>query len=195
MCDFGITAIALTALSGVMTGVGQIQQAAEQQRQAQAAAAQAQYQAQVQRNAAKVAEWKAADAKKRGEQEVERINLKSALTTGQQVAAFASQGTDFSGSVVDLVGDTGAATEFDVLTARNNAERQAWEENVRGVGLLAEADLSEQKARNYKESAYAISSSTPFIVGSTLASTAGSVAGKWYQYKNSSVPNSGSGWV
>ena len=184
MCGVMEAAMALTALSGVMSAVGQSQQANAQADAMRAQGDQARYQAQVARNAKVTADWQAADALKRGEAEEEKARIKGSLIEGQQIAAFAGQGTELSGSPADLLGDTAASTELDALTIRGNAEREAYTAKLKGAGYAGDATLLDAKGANYDAAGDNIRSSIPLAVATTLVGTAGNVAGKWYQYKN-----------
>jgi hypothetical protein len=167
-------AIASLALGAVGTGVGAV--GALQQGQAQAAAAR--YQAAVAGNAQKVAQWQAKDAIDRGKVAEQQRRTKTALQIGSQRAALASSGTDVnSGSNLDIIGDTAATGEFDALTIRSNAEREAWDKKVQGSNLAADAQLSRSRA-GFAEQAGMLGAGANLIAG------ASSVSDKWLKYKD-----------
>ncbi len=176
MCEpttLAIASLAATAASAGMSAIG-----ASKQAEAQASAAR--YQAQVADNARKVAEWQAEDALKRGRTEEDRRRTKTALQISAQRAALASSGTlvEGEGSNIDITGDTAAAGEFDALTIRSNAERDAWSKRVQASNLHGEAALQRSKAAFADEMGM-------FGVGANLIAGASSVADKWSSYRKS----------
>lgn len=183
-----IAGMAMTAISGVMGAIGQAGKASAE---AQAASNQAAYQARVAANNKTIADWKAQDAIKRAAIKEEGVRMKGGQVMGQQIAAFASQGTDIMGSPSDILGDTASSIELDALSVRSSGEREAYESKIAGLGYESQQGLLEQKAKYYSDAAQP----DPFSMASSLIGTAGSVAGKWYQYKQfaggSSHPDSG----
>jgi len=77
---------------------------------------------------------------------------------------------------LDVVLDTAELGELDALTIRSNAEREAYGFRVQASNFGAEAGLT-QMAGEAKAQAAKISSF------STVLSGAGSVASKWYGFK------------
>lgn len=151
MCEpatIAMMSMAMTALSTGMSAMGQMNQQA-------AMGAQANYQSQIaRRNAeimeanAKTADWQKADALKRGQVAENQQRLKTAQQIGTQTAQLAGQGTDLAGSPLDILGDTAQAGEFDALTIRNNAAREAWGYDVKawnaragGANLMADSNM------------------------------------------------------
>ena len=60
---------------------------------------------------------------------------------------MAGNGSDVnSGSAIDIVGDTAAASEIDALTIRNNAQREAYGDKVQAGNFGADAKLSAARA-------------------------------------------------
>lgn len=139
MCDL-ITA--LTIGSTVMGGMAQMQQA-----NAQAAAAN--YNAQVAEMNATLADRRARDAILRGQEEEQRKRQEVAQIQGRQRAAMGANNVDLTfGSPLDTLIDTAVMGELDALTMRRNAAREAYDFNVQGVNLRADAELNRMNARS-----------------------------------------------
>jgi hypothetical protein len=130
---------------------------------------QGKYAEKVARNNAIAAEYQAQDAERRGQIEERQVRLRAAQLGGQQRSALAANGVQLgSGSALDVLSDTAMMGEADALTARHNAQMEAW-------GYRAQAS-------NYRaEGAGARAAGTSNAVGSLLGG-AGSVADKWYRY-------------
>lgn len=168
-----IIALAGTALAGVGSAVSIAQQS-------QAASSAAAFQAETARRAEMVSNWQASDALQRGDVLAQRRRMEGDQLLGQQTAALAAQGTDLSGSSSDILGDTAAINELDRLTIKSNSEREAWAYKVKAYDAAAEARFASERAST-------ISSSMPWAVGASLIGTAGTVAGRWYQFKKPGV--------
>jgi hypothetical protein len=165
--------IGMTAAGGVMSAVGQSQQA-------NAAASSAAYQAGMMRNREVIAEKNAQDAIQRGQVAEQQQRLKTAQIIGGQRAALASQGGDVnSGSPLDIQSDTAGAGEQDALTIRSNAAREAYNYKVQGESAGAQAGLLDMQFAN-------ATAALPFTIGSTLLGTASSVGSKYamWQYRS-----------
>ncbi|WP_289296350.1 hypothetical protein [uncultured Reyranella sp.] len=175
------TASAITlGLSAVGTGMGVMGQISQQNAQAQAASAaqaQAVYQAQVARQNEELMRRQAADAIQRGQ--VAEQNRRSLMQQqiGQQTAALAGQGTDFTGTETDILGDTRAAGELDALTIRANADREAYAYRLQGLGLANEATLQSARAAN---STY---SPSYLGAGASLLAGASTLSDKWRRFQ------------
>lgn len=157
-----------TTLASTGLGVaGQAQQAAGQH-------AMYGYQAAVARNNRIMADRLAVDSEERGRTAEDRARLRTRSLMGTQVAALAGQGTDLSGSPLDILGDTAAAGETDALTIRSNALREARGHRARGVEFENEAAPAQSRQ--------ASSGLSPIGVGASLITGAGSVADKWYRF-------------
>lgn len=184
MCEpttLAIASLAVTALSGAASAYGSYQQG-------QAAQAQANYQAAVARNNQILAEREAQAALVRGEREQEAVRLKAANLKGRQLAALAGAGVVVgSGGANQIVADTAMFSKFDQLTIRSNAEREALGYRTQGMNFAAEADLAKARGQTAK-------SASMLEAGTTALTTAGSVAGKWYGYKNAGVFDKPKGW-
>jgi len=81
--------------------------------------------------AAAVDEQRAQLAEQEGAANVERVKQKTAQQLGTAQARLAAQGSDLSGSPLDVLGDLAAAGEEDALSLRYQAMRNAWENRVR----------------------------------------------------------------
>lgn len=133
--------LAATAASTVVGFMGSMQQG-------RAAQAQANYQAAVSRNNAQMAEWQAQDAIKRGQIEEDQHRRKVSQFIGTQRVGFGASGFDLGDeTAVDILGDTAAMGEYDALTIRNNAAREAWGYRVQGSNYTAEANLQTMRGQ------------------------------------------------
>jgi hypothetical protein len=172
-----ILSLGATALS---TGLGVVGMVGQQQAQAQAASAaqaQARYQAQVAQQNQEIARRQAADATQRGQVAEDNRRRQTALQIGQQRAGLAAQGTDFTGSETDILGDTAAAGELDARTIRANAAREAYGYQVQGMGYANEVGLQYTRAAN---STY---SPNYLGAGASLLSGASTLADKWRRFQ------------
>ncbi|MBX9943718.1 MAG: hypothetical protein K2Y40_06535 [Reyranella sp.] len=149
MCELtamitGGTALLSAAMGAAQQGIGvaqQLRQAAEQRNDYNFLAAQ-------QRNAAAVDEMRAQQAEQAGEADADKARQKAGQRLGQLQARLAAQGTDLSGSPLDLLGDVAAAGAGDALALRYDGLRNAWENRVRGAGRQAQARYYETAAGN-----------------------------------------------
>ena len=116
-----------------------MQQAAAQQNQYNSLAVQ-------QRAAAAVDEQRAKFAEQQGEADVKAARQKTAQQVGVAQARLAAQGTDLSGSPLDVLGDIAASGEETALSLRYRSMRSAWENRVRGAVRQAEARQNETLA-------------------------------------------------
>lgn len=173
------TALSLgaTALSTGMGVVGMVGQQNAQAQAANAAQAQARYQAQVAQQNQELMRRQEADALQRGQVAEENRRRLTAQQIGQQRAALAGQGTDFTGSETDILGDTAAAGELDAQTIRSNAAREAYGYQVQGLGYGNTAALETARAAN--------STYTPNYMGAgaSLLSGASTLADKWRRFQ------------
>ena len=172
-----IASLAATALSTGLGVMGQIQQQNAQAQAASANAAQARYQAQVAEQNRELARRQEADALQRGQVAEENRRRVTAQQIGQQRAGLAAQGTDFTGSETDILGDTAAAGELDARTIRANAAREAYGYQVQGMGYSNEAGLQYTRAAN--------STYTPNYLGAgaSLLAGASTLSDKWSRFQ------------
>ena len=101
-----------------------------------------------QRNAAAIDESRAKQAEQEGEVDADKARQKAGQRLGQLQARLAAQGTDLSGSPLDLLGDVAAAGQGDALSLRYDGLRNAWENRVRGASRQAQARYYETAAGN-----------------------------------------------
>ena len=169
-------AMASLAVSAIGTGVSVIGQMNANAAQG----GQSNYLQQMANQQRQVADWQASDAVSRGKIAEDAQRRKTAQVIGTQTAALAGQGTDFSGSETDILGDTAAAGELDALTVRNNAAREAWGYKVQGVNAANSGALSAAKGFTSNLGA-----------GASLLSGASSLGEKWWKFQQNN-PSGGS---
>lgn len=146
-------ALIASAVAGGVSAYGQYQQGKAQE--------------QIAKNNAVVAGYQAQDASRRGEEEAMRIRRQASQLRGQQRARFAAGGLDLSeGTPGDIIDQTDFFGQVDQNTARYNAGLEAWGHRARASNLRAEGANAAVAGRTQ--------------AFSTLLSTAGSVADKWY---------------
>lgn len=188
MCEpISLATAASLAFSAVSTGMGVMGQISQQNAQAQAASAaqaQAVYQSQVARQNEELMRRQAADATERGRVAEENRRRVTAQQIGQQTAALAGQGTDFTGTETDILGDTRAAGELDALTIRSNAAREAYGYQVQGLGYGSTAALESTRALN---STY---SPNYMGAGASLLAGASTLSDKWLRFQQNAPDGS-----
>lgn len=152
MCNPAVIGLAMMAVGGAV-------QANQQRIDGEVASNVAEYNA-------KLAERKAQDTVNRGQEEENKHRRKVSALKGQQKAQFGASGVELdSGSASDILAETEVLGEYDALTIRGNAEREA--QSLRDSARV-ERYLGKQKKEAGKTRA----------VG-TAITTAGSVAGGW----------------
>lgn len=162
----GLSGGQLTSAFGAgFSAVGAYSQAKNQQAALQA-------EAQVQQNNAVLAGWQAEDSIARGEEAANRANMKGAQVKGTQRAAMAANGIDLGvGSAQNVLNDTDYLTAVDAATLRDNAAREAWGYRMQARGYVDKSTAARNGA----------SSINPWLsAGTSLLTSATSVAGKWY---------------
>ena len=181
MCEpISLTAALSLGASALSTGMGVVGMIGQQNAQAQAASAaqaQARYQAQVAEQNRELMRRQEADALQRGQVAEENRRRLTAQQIGQQTAGLAAQGTDFTGTETDILGDTAAAGELDARTIRANAAREAYGYQVQGLGYGNEASLQYTRAAN---SAYA---PNYLGAGASLLAGASTLSDKWRRFQ------------
>jgi len=189
MCEpISLTAaisLGATALSTGLGVMGMVQQQNAQAQAASAAQAQARYQAQVAQQNQELARRQEADALQRGQVAEENRRRLTAQQIGQQRAGLAAQGTDFTGTETDILGDTAAAGELDARTVRANAAREAYGYQVQGMGYANEAGLQYTRAAN---STYA---PNYLGAGASLLAGASTLSDKWRVFQQNNPRPSG----
>lgn len=120
------------------------------------------------RNNAKMAEYQAQDAQRKGEEDAQAIQRRGAALKSSQRVALAANGLDLGyGTAADLQDQTDFFTQSDVATARTNAAKDAWGKRAMGTNYQAQAN-----AQN------------PLLSASgSLLTGAGQVADKWHVYR------------
>jgi hypothetical protein len=125
MCD--PVTLMTTAAGAASTVLGVVQQA----QRAQAQQASYVWQDPPPDHAATVDEQRAQLAEQEGDANVARAQARTAQQLGTAQARLAAQGSDLSGSPLDVLGDLAAGGEEDALSLRYQAMRTAWENRVR----------------------------------------------------------------
>lgn len=121
--------------------------------------------ADVAKNNARIAEYQAKDAEKRGEKDVLDMRRKADQFKGQQRVKLAANGLDISyGSAADQLDATDFFAQQNEAIIRSNARKEAW-------ALRAQKGQYQAEAASY----------SPWVPGSiSLLTSAGQVAEKWY---------------
>ena len=171
MCNAGAAVLGLSAVSTIIGVKGQLDQG-------KAANSQAQYNAGISRRNAIAAELAAKDALARGARDELTTRMEYKQIKGKQRAAFAANGVIVDeGSALDVVLDTAAVGEFDALTVRSNAAKEAFNLREQGDQFSSQAWMQTVAGKDAKKAGY-IGAASTFLGG------AATVADKWYTYKN-----------
>lgn len=129
---------------------------------------------QVARNNQIMADRAAADAQRRGEEDVQKVQRQAAQLKGTQRSMMAARGLDLSeGTPAELIDQTDFFAEQDAATARMNARRESW---------AIRADAANQSAAARAEASRIRSSGYGSLLGSAM-----SVADKWTTYRQPPV--------
>lgn len=84
-----------------------------------------------------------------GNEAAARTQMKATQAIGAETAGFASSGVDASsGSAVEAAATTRQMATLDSQTQQNNAAREAWGYNIKGVQALQQGYLDSQKSHN-----------------------------------------------
>lgn len=159
--------LGLSAASTVVSTIGAYQQAQGQKNMNE-------YQAAVSRNNAQVAEWQAQDALKRGDEAANAARRQADQQKGMLRVGQAARGLDLNeGTAADLQDQIDFFSVADQARARDNGKKEAWAKRAQGQNATNDAAMY---------SATADSINPLFAAGTTLLSSAGSVAEKWYAY-------------
>lgn len=141
MCD---PVTGLIVASTLLSAGGQIQQG-------NAANASAKYNAQISNMNASIADKQARDALERGKLAEQEKRRDTQRLLGAQTAAYAANGVDLSfGSPLDTITGSAALGEIDALTIRSNANREAYDFEVKGSNLRAQANLQRAEGKSAK---------------------------------------------
>ncbi len=121
-------------------------------------------------NNAKMAEYAAADAQVRGEEDAQAVQRKAASLKSSQRVGLAAHGLDLGyGTAADLQDQTDFFAQSDAVTARNNGRQAGW----RGVA----------QAQDFRSQGASASYNGNMSATGSLLAGAGSVADKWYASK------------
>lgn len=183
--EFGTFSSALRTAAPVMQATGAVLGATSAFSNSKAVKGAAQTNARIQELNAQAAEWQAKDAIARGDRSAGVARLKTRQFKGSQRAAMAANGVDLSyGSALDILNDTDQFGEIDAETIRDNAAREAWALRQQAAGLGVDATM--YRARAAGES--------PMLAASTsLLTSAGRVADRWYSDVKPSLNYEGDG--
>ncbi len=130
---------------------GTAMQMYSQSQQAKSQSNMAKYQAQVAENNAAYAEQNAQAALQRGEADKDDKRRETSQRAGLQRAQLAAMGFDVhGGSSIDILADTAALGELDVLRIDADAENRARNYRIQGSNFEAEAGLGRYAAKSYK---------------------------------------------
>lgn len=148
--------LGLSAASGITSFIGAQNQASAME--------------QVARNNQVMAERAAADAQRRGEEDVQAVQRRAAQLRGTQRSVMAARGLDLSeGTPAELIDQTDFFAEQDAATARMNARREGW---------AIRADAANQGYAAREEASRLRMSGAGSLLGS-----AASVADRWMTYR------------
>jgi hypothetical protein len=135
-------------------------------------------QAYIEENNATLADWMQRDALERGQRAEQKVRGRVAQVKGSQRARLAANGVVLGeGSALDILTSTDVQGEADALAARYQGEREGW-----AYG---------EQARNHRNNATLMrggaSGINPAGMGfSSLLTSAGTVADRWYRWKERS---------
>jgi hypothetical protein len=168
MTGFQMASLAATAIGAVASGYGMYRSSQAQKQAGEA-------QSQVAKNNAKISEWNARGALAAGNDAELQNRRKYAQMEGSQRASLASRGLDLGeGSPLAILDDTQLIGEIDSDRIRFNAQQDAWGYRAQGTSYQAQANMSSAAAHN----------ESPWLSGgSSLLTSATSVADKWYRYR------------
>lgn len=121
-----MAALSTLALAGLTVASGALKYGA-QRNEANAVQSQGDYEARMLGQNADLAEQQAGDAIARGTLAEQQVNSATRVAVGGNRVSAAAQGIDTNvGSAGDIAAQTKSAGDFDALTTRLNAAREAW---------------------------------------------------------------------
>ena len=163
MCDFGIGMMALTAIGGGLSVMGQQQQAKAQQQAAN-------YNAQVARNNAVITEGNVRKAQLEGMKQEEAQRIKTANMIGSQRALFGASGLGLdSGSALDVMGSTAYMGQEDLLSIRAGTKAQEKALHQQATDLANQAQMDIFAGKNARSAANLQSAGTLLGTATNLA--------------------------
>jgi|GEM_PF-3066897 len=156
----------------------------QSQVQAAAASAQAQWKKDLAVQRKTIAKNAEADSIQRGQVAENQTRLGTKQVMGQARARLAGQGTDFSGSAVDVYGDIAAAGEFNAQTVRSNAVREAYGHKMEQVDAENAYNLAQSEQDNARPGMIS-AGYTPSNYGAVTSAIAGTsdLAAKWWKFQ------------
>ena len=158
-----------TLLSGVFGAIGAIAQANAQSNMAS-------YQAQVAQQQAQIAEQNRRYELARGETQAQKQGLEARAQAGGILATQGASGLDTESGSASLVRESAFRLgTYNEALVRSDAARRAYDFQVQGWNDQAQSQLYSMQASSAKTAGM-------FGAMGSLLGTAGSVAGKWYQY-------------
>jgi glucan-binding YG repeat protein len=167
--------MALAAASAATSAVGSMQQGRQQKKAAQA-------QAQVAANNAAIAEQNAKDAIVAGQQQEQQNRMEHNQRIGAMRAGAGASGIDVgAGSALDAVGDAAMMKEYDTLSIRDQAARQANNSYQQAADFTTQGNMATVAGKNAQ-------SNGMWGAAGSLMSGAGQVAGSWYKMKQNATP-------
>lgn len=164
-------------LSGLM-GAGSIMQTVSAYKGAEQDKAAYKYQSVVDSNNSQIAQEQASDAIRNGQIEAMTAGLRTAQLEGEQRNRYAASNVDPSqGSPLNVLSDTLFLGRRDAGIIMDNANKKAWGSKVQAQNYKNNAGLLKDRA----------DATDPWKTGlSTLLTTGGTVASKWYDMNKSS---------
>ena len=109
----------------------------------------AEYNAEMEENNAKIAQQNAQLAIDQGNEDERNQRLKTQQLIGQQRSAYGASGVVVDqGSAMQTVLDTTKMGEYDALTIRDNAKKQAWGYNTQASNFKSQAGIYQNSADN-----------------------------------------------
>jgi len=152
--------------------------------QAAAQARQAQWEKAMAEQKKQIAERASADARARGESAALKSRLETNVLAGGQRARLAAQGTDFTGSEVDVLADTYGAGEYEVSVIRNNAVREAYGYDLQAVDAQNAINLAQAKDDNARPGVVWVDyQPSNYGAAATAISGASDLAAKWWKFQ------------
>jgi hypothetical protein len=165
-----MASLATSVLGTGMSAVGSYQQGQQQKKVAQA-------QAQVAANNAAIAEQNAKDAIVAGQAQEQQNRMEHNQRSGAIRAEAGASGIDVgAGSALDALGDAALMKEYDTLSIRDQAARQANNSYQQAADFTTQGNMATAAGKN-------AASNGMWGAAGSLMSGAGQVAGSWYKYK------------
>jgi hypothetical protein len=163
-----MAAFSTLALAG-LTLAGGASKYFSEKKQGASAQAQGDYEAAMLGQNADLADAQATDAIARGALSEQKLRGQTRQVVGAQRTALAAQGIDInSGSAGAVQGETNSIGEFDALTTRLNAQREAYGYTTQATDYRNRAALARQGGANAAGAANTAAFGTLLTTGSSL---------------------------